>query len=544
VTTQSTTTPGAGAPSRDPSLCGIGARLWRRAGEFSGLGGGATFLWPRWLVLRAVGLVYVVIFAGILAQAQVLVGPGGIAPMGDFFEDQLRQGPGALEAFFRAPGLFWLGSGAGMVSALGWAGLVAAAALALNLWPRMALLVCWACFLSFVSPGQFFAATQPDQLMIEAALLCIPFAPAGLRPGLGAASPPRPIALFTVRFFLFRVMFEAGLAKFVFGGPLWRNLTAMDFMYQTAPFPTFLGYLDFQLPHVYHILEIALTFFVEIPAPLLAVFGGRRWRWIAFWTWVVFHAGIQVTNNFGWLNVAAIGLGILLLDDQMLAAAGRRLGVLGTGGTGEPPPAAPPGPGPLRLWGLRVLLGAHLALALCFFGLADAGMAKRIPQAISRPANRWFGAFRSSNGYLLFGNLMTVRYGIEFEGSNDGGETWRTYDFRYLPQRVDRICPFIAPWYPRFEAILQNTTVVTRQSPLFPATAAHLLARDPAVLDLFGRNPFPGRPPTMIRMSIYRLSFTDFDRYRASGEFWRKEYRGDYLPMMVVNQRGEIQEAE
>ena len=35
-----------------------------------------------------------------------------------------------------------------------------------------------------------FSSTVIDQLMLEVALLCIPFAPRGFRPGLGADSPP------------------------------------------------------------------------------------------------------------------------------------------------------------------------------------------------------------------------------------------------------------------------------------------------------------------------------------------------------------------
>ncbi len=523
-------------------LPGVFASVWRRIRDFSGIGG-SSHLWTRWIVLRAVGIVYCVVFAGVVAQARVLVGPRGLAPMGDFLQDQLAQGPGPLAAFLRAPGIFWINAGDGMIAFVGWLGLAAAAALVLNLWPRMALFTCWAAFLSFVSPGQFFAATQPDQLMIEVALLCIPFAPAGFRPGLGEASPPRPIALFAVRLLLFRVMFEAGIAKFVLGGALWRNLTAMDIMYQSAPFPTILGYYDFHLPHAYHVLEIALTFIVEIPAPLLAVFAGRRGRWIAFVTWTLFHVGIQLTNNFGWLNVASIGLGFLFLDDQMLADAARRLRI----GRAARFLARPPVPAPVvrgwRLWGLRVMLGFQFALGLCFFLLADTDLARVVPGPVARAANGVFGAFRSSNGYLLFGNIMTSRYTVELEGSNDGGETWRTYDFRYMPQQEGRIPPFIAPWYPRFEAILQNTSVVTRASPLFPAVAAHLLRRDPDVVALFERDPFPGRPATMIRMSIYLMKFTDLDTHSRTGDFWTKEYRGDYMPVMYLDEHGAIVQA-
>ena len=531
--------------------------------EFIGRDAHATYLWPRWLILRAVGIIYLLVFAGIIAEGGALIGPNGIAPLSDFAAAQAKLYPNALEGFLRAPGLFWLGAGPAMIATLEWAGLAAAAALTLNLWPRLALFGCWLIFLSFLTAagGHFFSLTQPDQLMIETALLCIPFAPRGLRPGLGAASPPRPIAVFAMRWLLFRIMFEAGLSKFVFGGPRWRNLTAMDVMYENSPFPTILGYWDHQLPHAYHVLEIEFTFAAEIAAPLLAVFGGRRWRWPAFCVWVAFQAGIELTNNFGWLNVASIALGLLLLDDQMLGAAGAKLGLepifshakaqrrkenptAGIDLRALAPLRETGSRSGVRRWGLRVALGVQIFATLYFFILSCGLPAKAIPGPVSRPLNLLFGGLRSANAYFLFSNLQAIRYDIEFEGSNDGGETWRTYEFRYQAQRVDKICRFIAPWYPRFEATLQNTVVTAPQSTLFPAVAADLLERNPGVMRLFDGDPFSDRPPTMIRMAIYRLSFTDLREHRATGDFWRKEYEGDYMPMVYLDGRGEIMGGE
>src|ERR1022692_1805888 len=36
-----------------------------------------------------------------------------------------------------------------------------------------------------------------------------------------------------------------------------------------------------------------------------------------------------------------------------------------------------------------------------------------------------------------------------------------------------------------------------------------ILRGDPAVLGLFSRNPFPGRPPSYVRVVRYRYEFTD-----------------------------------
>ncbi len=315
--------------------------------------------------------------------------------------------------------------------------------------------------------------------MIEAALLCIPFAPAGLRPGLGADSLPRPIALFMARWLLLRIMFEAGLMKLVHGEQ-WRDLTAMDVMYETTPFPTILGYLDHQLPHAYHVFEIGVTFAAKLAAPLLAVFGGRRGRWIAFAIWVAFQAGIELTNNFGWLNVASIVLGLLLLDDQMLAAAASRCRWRRPGavlGARTPPPATPV-IGPWRLWGLRGALGLQFVLTLCFFGVAWTTPTNAWARAVFRSGRILLqGIFYSSNAYPLFEGVAAdslrprIRRLLERWRRDLGGAP---YPFRYQPQRVDRICPFIAPWYARFEATLEITLNAVPNSLDFPG------GRDPS----------------------------------------------------------------
>ncbi len=523
-----------------PRLLG---RAWGEFKDFCAVGGTATYLWPRWIILRAVGLVYVLIFCGIIAESHALIGPDGIAPVRDILDSLAKQYPNPVEAFLRAPSLFWISTGPGMTGTLEWLGLAAAVAVVLNVWPRVAMAACWLLFLSFVALGHFFSETAPDPLMIEVAFLCIPLAPPGFFPGLGAKTPPRRIAVFALRWMLFRLMFEAGLSKFAFGNTLWTNLTVMDVMYETSPFPTVLGYWDFHLPHFWHLLEIALTFVAEIPAPLLMIFGGRRWRWFAFGVWAVFQLGIEVTNNFGWLNVAAIALCIVILDDGMLVDATRRLrlGMLAKFLAARVAVVSAPAVKPWARWGLRVALGTQFALAIFFYLVAPARISiESVPAAIAQPIVLLFGGWRSANAYPLFGSLKSVRDVVEFVGSNDGGETWRTYEYRYLAHREDRISPFIAPWYPRFEAILQNTMLVTTDSTLYQAVAAHLIRRDPAVLKLFKSDPFADRPAMMVRMVTSRLKFTDIRTHLATGNYWRKEYQGEYAPMMYASENGEI----
>ncbi|MSU23143.1 MAG: hypothetical protein EXS32_04885 [Opitutus sp.] len=523
---------------------GLPGMAWRQVREFSALGGDATYFWPRWFVLRAVGVVYLFVFAGVIAQGQALLAPNGLAQLDEFFAQIGKTFPNALEGFLHAPSLFWLNTSTGMIATLGWLGMAAAVALVLNLWPRMALFVCWLVFLSFVSTWRAFSPAQLDKLMLEVALLCLPFAPAGFRPGLGGTSPARPIAVFMVRWLLFRVMFESGLVKLTAGDPHWRDLSAMEVLYETSPFPTILGYLDFQLPHFYHLGEIALTFAAELVAPVVAVFGGRRGRWFAFWTWAALQAGIQLTSNFGWLNTASLGLGVLLLDDQMIRGAADRLGLRKLAellAAKAPGISAGPAITPWRLHGLRVALGAHFYLTFFSFAKIVGVPENEVPVVLAGPA-KLVREFRSANGYHLYAKFEAVRYHVEFAGSNDGGRTWRAYDYKNIPQREDRIGGFIAPWFSRFDATMEIEVLSGRKSPLFPAVAGHLLVRNPRVMALFARDPFPDRPPTMIRMRGYRLAFTDLKTHRETGHYWRREPAGDYLPMMQIDERGQLGE--
>jgi hypothetical protein len=56
------------------------------------------------------------------------------------------------------------------------------------------------------------------------------------------------------------------------------------------------------------------------------------------------------------------------------------------------------------------------------------------------------------------------------------------------------------------------------------------LQNSPEVLALLGRNPFPKAPPKYIRAQLYEYHFTDRATRRATGQWWRRQYKGIYLP--------------
>jgi hypothetical protein len=392
--------------------------------------------------------------------------------------------------------------------------------------------------LSFVSTWAEFSPAQLDALLLEAALLSIPLAPPGIRPGLGAAHPPRPLAVFLMRWLLLRVMLLSGLVKVLSDASQWRNLTAMDVMYETSPSPTGAGYWVHQMPHAYHVFEIGFTFAAELLAPLLALFGGRRGRWVAFGLWTMLQAGIQLTVNFGWLNTAAFALGLLLLDDQMLASAAGRLrwATLRDVFATRAAPRAPGGISPWRLHGLRAALGLHFALTLYYVAEVCGGPFENPPGLV-----RLFEGFRSANGYLLYAHFERAHFQIDLEGSNDGGRTWRTYPRRHLPQSPERRPEFTAPYFARFDTTLHFASLRGPKPSIATPVAAQLLALNPQVLALFERDPFKeDRPPTVIRMRRYRFTFTDPATLGRTGRYWIKEFAGDYQPAMFIDEKGAV----
>jgi hypothetical protein len=311
----------------------------------------------------------------------------------------------------------------------------------------------------------------------------------------------------------------------------------MDVMYETSPSPTVAGYWVHQLPHAYHVFEIWFTYAAELLAPVLALFGGRRGRWLAFGLWTMLQAGIQLTTNFGWLNTAAFALGLLLLDDQMLAAAARRLRWAAVRDFFAAR-AAPPVPGAISPWrrhGLRAALGLHFGLTLYYFADACAGPFENRPAMV-----RLFEGLRSANGYQLYARFEQAHFQVDLEGANDGGRTWRAYPLRHLPQVPERRPEFIAPYFPRFDHTLHAASLRGAKPSVIVPTAAHLLALDPRVLALFERDPFTDRPPTVIRMRRYRMTFTDPATLDRTGRYWTKEYAGDHQPAVFIDEKGAI----
>ena len=477
-------------------------------------------LWPRWLFLRALGLVFLSAFHALVFQVRGLIGEHGILPAGAYLHELAVALPGIRHLWY-APTLFWASASDRALMLVVAIGVVASILLALNVAPRIAVAICTVCFMSCVAALQDFSSYQSDGMLLEAGFIAIFFAPRGLRPKLGSDDPPSRASLFLLQWEWFRIYFESGVVKLASGDPHWRNLTAMDQYYENGPLPAWPGwYVQQLMPHWYHAATALLTLVVELLV-VWALFLPRRFRLACFAVVTALQMGIIATANYAFLNYLVLVLGVLLLDDEAVEWLFRR----------AVPALVAPRRAPWRRWVERVALGwvfvATLAPLFGMLGLTPF----LLPASALEP-------FRVANTYGLFANMTEARYEIEFQGSRDG-VTWRTYRFRYKPQDPMERPGIFAPYQPRFEWNLWFASLEPwRQSPWVVLAQERLLEGSPPVLALFRENPFPEGTPTQVRTVLWRYWFTDPATKHRTGAWWRRELLGPFVGTVAKTPQG------
>src|SRR5437667_723638 len=495
----------------------------------------ADRLIPRWIFLRALGLIYYSAFFSLVFQIRGLIGPHGILPANEYLQALFERFGHA--SYWYAPTLLWLSSGSHMLTRICWAGMIASLLLVLNFWPRGMLAICFVCFLSFVSAAQDFSAYQSDGMLLEAGFIAMFLAPGGFRPGWGEDSRPSRASVFLLVWECFRIYFESGVAKILGGDPQWRNFTALDEYYQNGPLPTWIGWYMQHFPHWFHAATSFFTLALELVL-VWAMFLPRRIRIVCFFIVTVWQIGIILSANYTFLNYLVLALGILLLDDHFVLHYLPSFLKKSYLATKEAKPLLTPKQGPpwrqrfgAQIFALKLAVSAVMLSWIFYDTLAELiWMVKPVPLPTT-PVTA-LEPFRIANRYGLFAIMTRGRYEIEFQGSDDG-QTWLIYPFRFKPQDPAKAPGIYAPYQPRFDWNLWFASLSSwRQGPIMVRTEESLLRGDADVLLLFAGNPFPHRPPRQVRAVIWRYWFTTPAEKRSQGTWWRRQQMGLYAPTL------------
>lgn len=470
-----------------------------------------SYVLVRFLLRRGLAVVYLVAFLVAARQFRPLAGEDGLLPLGQRVERR---------DFRDAPSLFHLVPDDRVVGAAAWAG-VGLSVLALFGTPaRLGTLAAalvwgllWLLYLSFVNAGGTFYGFGWESLLLETGFLAI---------FLGGADVATPVVVIVLlRWTLFRDKFGAGLIK-IRGDDCWRDLTCLDYHYETQPMPNPVSWYAHHLPDslhgagvvVNHVVELAVPFLFFAPQPIAAVAGVAT---------ILFQGWLSLTGNFSWLNVLTAVLAVSTLSDGVLAAATPL----------EPWTVAPV---PTPLWAAVLVVGAVV--------LVLSVRPARNMLSSGQAMNASYDPLHLVNTYGAFGSITKTRYEVVVEGTGDAVVTedteWREYAFPGKPGDPSRRPPQVAPYHHRlgWQLWFAAMSPSPRRHPWFDRLLSKLLAGDEVAESLLAENPFPDGPPEHVRAVRYRYRFTTPAERAETGDWWRRERVGTYVPPVSEGELG------
>jgi hypothetical protein len=466
-----------------------------------------NYWYSRFVFERFVAALFLIAFICAANQFVPLLGERGLLPVTRFV---------SVVPFRASPSLFYFHPTDAAFRAAAWLGVVLSCVALTGVAEGHAITagavwaVIWILYLSFVNVGQTFYGFGWESLLLETGFFLI-FA--------GARSTEPSIVLNWIwRWVLFRLMFGAGLIK-LRGDPCWRDLTCLNYFFETQPIPNALSWYFHWLPHGFlragvvlnHVAELGVPFAYFAPQPIAAIAGLVT---------IAFQLLLVAGGNLSWLNWATIALAIPTLDDRWLSW-------LPIATPSLSPQAAPQ----------RIVL-AGLAVLVCILSIAPVGNMISPAQLM----NYSFNPIHLVNTYGAFGSITRTRGEIVIEGTSDTELTaqtkWREYAFKGKPGDPSRRPMQIAPYHLRLDWLMWFAAMSTpAEHQWFPRLLARLLEGDPGTLALIDTNPFPDRPPKFVRAVYYEYRFTTPEERRQTGAWWHRDFVGLYYPPVTVGTR-------
>lgn len=500
-----------------------------------------TYANARWLFPRLLGLIYAIAFASWGVQMEGLCGEDGILPTQTLIENiHAHEAKNSESLFLQFPSVFLWHYSDAFARTLTWSCGLIGILVAVGIAQGPLLLLLWAGYLSISTTGGIFMNYQWDALLLETGLLAVLFAPWRLF-NFAAISRPPWGTTFLLHWLLFRLMLESGVVKLVGGNDVWRDLTALQFHYETQPIPNPLAWWAHNLPEWFHSAGCAGMHVVEIALPF-AIFLGRWGRLTACLGMSGLMLGVLMTGNYNFFNLLTIALALTLIDDHQWSKLTRRLPVL------DPSPEFPwkrPG-----RWAWAIVSGVLIFESVL---VAQRNLSARMPGTFASVPDSWIqtlyepmSGFRSINAYGLFQRMTTERPEIEIEVSDDG-LLWLPLHFKWKPGPLDRNPGQIAPHQPRLDwqmwfAALHPGFDPGRDSqsgsPVFwfGNFLAALLQHKQPVWDLLAEPPLPIEDVRHIRARLYRYQFTSSEERQGTGHIWKRTLVGNYSPSFSLNE--------
>ncbi|XP_050396467.2 lipase maturation factor 1 [Patella vulgata] len=327
-------------------------------------------------------------------------------------------------------------------------------------------------------------------------------------------------------------MLGAGLIK-IRGDQCWRDLTCMNYHYETQPIPNPMSYYMHQSPEFFHKFETLSNHFIELIVPF-TLFLTRRIVMIGGSLQILFQVVLIISGNLSFLNWLTILPSLACFDDQSLSwmfsngkdsVKHQVVNIEMTRRVKKPQPNV----GNY----MRNVFNISLGILIVYLSIPVVQNLFSSRQAM----NSSFDPLRLVNTYGAFGSVTKKRTEVIFQGtmSKDPmspSAIWEEYEFKCKPGNVTRTPCVISPYHYRLDWLLWFVPFHKsfEYNPWIVHLVVKLLANDEDTLSLIQYNPFIHQPPRFIRIENYRYIFTKIGSPEAkSGAWWKRKHTGSYL---------------
>ena len=472
--------------------------------------GSESYSVARMALQRGLGAVLLIAFLNAVNQFRPLLGDRGLLPVSLF----VKQVP-----FRESPSLYYLSPHDLAFGVGAWLGVflsclaVTGIADHFSPWISVAIwAILWTLYISFVNVGQEFYGFGWESILLEACFYAV---------FLGSrATTPQTAIVWLFRWLLFRVMFGAGLIK-LRGDPCWRELTCLNYYYETQPMPNPLSWYFHVAPDWTHRMGVVFNHFAELIVPF-GYFLPQPISSIAGLITILFQGTIFLSGYLSWLNFLTMVLALSTFDNRALSLVGL-----------APVPAA----------GAPGIIHRVAAIALTILVAVLSIQPIRNMLSPRQVMNTVYNRLHLVGTYGAFGSITRPRYEVIVEGTNDAVLTastqWLEYEFKGKPGNPSRRPPQIAPYHLRLDWLMWFAALSSyNQQPWFVHFVARLLEGDRPTLDLLRSNPFPDRPPRYVRAMLYEYRFTTPEERKASGQWWKRQFARPYFPPVSLDNPG------
>ena len=471
-----------------------------------------TYWIARFIIQRGVGLSYLIAFLVALNQFKPLVGENGLYPVRKFLD---------RVPFKRSPSIFYWKYSDSFFTRIAWAGIILSLLTTSGIsdmgpiWVSVLIwLLLWLLYQSIVNVGQLFWGYGWESLLLEAGFYVIFLAPFQYEASI--------IAIFILRWLVFRVEFGAGLIK-MRGDSCWRKLTCMNHHHETQPMPNPLSWLFHNLPEGYHKFETLGNHFVQLVA-VWFLFFPQPFASIAALLIMGSQFYLIISGNYSWLNWMTLVLASSGLSDSFLQSF-ISVSIPATMAL------------PQWFWISIIVLAAVVIF------LSWAPVKNMISP--SQKMNFSFNPIHLVNTYGAFGSVTKERNEIVIEGTTDEQITdkteWKAYEFKGKPTDPSQMPPQIAPYHLRLDWQMWFAAMRgIRSAPWLVELIKRFLQDDKPTLRLIKENPFEDNPPTHVRVRLFRYEFTNFREKQETGKWWKRQFISIFLHPVTLRDLEEI----